>query len=279
MEKEEYYPSINGAIKLLAVYVLLSPIIPLLLLFIMSKLIGFSNDNPLIYSIETISSFFLLILWINRKHRINFKSLFSLEKLSIRYILPICLSILGLNIMLSEVSNILTMFLPLTDFWKSAFEGISNDFIGTSIVAPIIEEILFRGIILRGLLMKYSVKKSIIVSALLFAIIHMNPWQFLGAFSAGILLGWLYLKTRSIVPCILGHALNNSLEFIITLVGLNIPGFSNSNNIIEHQPIAFDLLGVILLVTGVMWLIKLFNKQQLRFTSKVSSSGERNLLG
>ncbi|MGK0467382.1 lysostaphin resistance A-like protein [Clostridium sp.] len=274
MEKEEYYPSINGAIGLLAVYVLVCPIIPFLLLFITSKLIGFSIDNPLIYSIETTSSFFLLVLWINRKHSINFKSLFSLDKVSIRYILPICFSILGLNIILSEINNIQIIFLPLTDFWKNAFEGFSNDFIGTSIVAPIIEEVLVRGIILRGLLMKYSVKKSIIVSALLFAIIHMNPWQFLGAFLGGIILGWLYVKTRSIVPCILGHALNNSLEFIITLIGLNIPGFSNSTNVIEHQPIWFDLLGVIFLVTGVMWLTKLFNKQRLSFISKVSSVGE-----
>jgi len=276
MEKEEYYPSINGAIGILAVYGLLCPIIPFLLLVIASELIGFSIDNPLIYSIQTISSFFLLVLWINKKHRITFKSLFSLEEVSIKYILPICITILGLSIILSEANNILIIFLPPTDFWKNVFDGFTNDFIGTSIVAPIIEEVLVRGIILRGFLMKYSVKKSIIISALLFAIMHMNPWQSIGAFFIGIILGWLYVKTRSIVPCILAHAFNNSLDFILKFIGLSIPGFSNSANVIEHQPIWFDLLGVILLIAGVKWLIKLFNKQQLSFISKVSSDGESN---
>lgn len=263
MEKEEYSPNIKGAIILLAAYSLLCPIIPNILLAFYPK------DNPIVSSIKDISCFLLLILYLYREHTLNLRKLFSLDKISISYIPPMCSIVLGFNIILSEADNILRTFLPVNAYWGEIFNdlfsmhyGLLAAFIAVSIVAPLVEELLFRGIILRGFLKYYSVKKSIIVSALLFGIMHLNPWQFLGAFMFGILFGWWFVKTRSIIPCILGHALNNSLAFLIKLIGLNIPGFNSNYNVVEHQPIWFNAIGIVLILFGMICLIKLFNNTE-----------------
>jgi membrane protease YdiL (CAAX protease family) len=83
------------------------------------------------------------------------------------------------------------------------------------IVAPIVEEYLFRGIILNGFLNRYSPAKAIIITTILFPLMHLNPMQYLVTFLLGMLLGWYYYKTRSLLTCIIVHAFSN-------LIGLTI---------------------------------------------------------
>ena len=179
------------------------------------------------------------------------------------------LTILGLGILMSEAGNFTTRIIPMNDFWLKVFNSISGygfaswkGILAIAVVAPIAEEIIFRGMVLKGFLKHYSVRKSIILSALLFGIAHMNPWQFVTAFTAGIIFGWWYVRTDSIIVTIFGHALNNGMIFIIGAIGLSIPGYNEAFNGVNHQPVWFDLLGVILLAGGVVWLAKLFNERK-----------------
>jgi membrane protease YdiL (CAAX protease family) len=88
-------------------------------------------------------------------------------------------------------------------------------YITIGICAPILEELIFRGIILRGLLNRYHPKKAIIWSAVIFGIAHLNPWQFIAAFSIGLFMGWVYYRTKSIFPGIFIHWFNNSISFAL----------------------------------------------------------------
>lgn len=81
------------------------------------------------------------------------------------------------------------------------------------VAAPVCEELLFRGILLNGLLRNYSPAVAIGQSALLFGVFHFNPAQSVNAAVMGLLLGWLYYQTRSLGLCIGLHALNNLLAF------------------------------------------------------------------
>lgn len=76
-------------------------------------------------------------------------------------------------------------------------------------IAPITEEVLFRGIILKGMINNYSVKKSIIFSSLLFAIVHGSIEQGIYAFIGGILFSIIYLYTKSLKYTIIAHFINN----------------------------------------------------------------------
>lgn len=87
-------------------------------------------------------------------------------------------------------------------------------FITIVVLAPFLEELLFRGIILDGYLKNYSPVSSILISAFLFALIHGNLAQGIGAFVIGILLGLLYWRTKSLLLCIALHFTNNLTAFL-----------------------------------------------------------------
>ena len=88
-------------------------------------------------------------------------------------------------------------------------------YLSIGLLAPLAEEVVFRGAILRSLLTKMKPWTAIAVSALIFSLVHMNPAQMPFAFLAGILLGWMYWRTGSILPGMAYHWANNSVAYII----------------------------------------------------------------
>ena len=84
-----------------------------------------------------------------------------------------------------------------------------------AILAPVLEEILFRGILLEAVREKYSSGRAIVVSALMFGVIHIIPQQVVNAFVIGLILGFIYVRTDSLWPVIIIHALNNAMAYVI----------------------------------------------------------------
>lgn len=108
-------------------------------------------------------------------------------------------------------------FLP--DWLDDTFDVLQSGWLGivcVGILGPVLEELLFRGAITKVLLEEYSPKKAILISGLVFGIFHINPVQVVGATLIGFLLAWIYYRTRSLVPCILIHILNNSLSVYLS---------------------------------------------------------------
>ncbi len=107
--------------------------------------------------------------------------------------------------------------LEMSDNMVELFSGIMRQPLGyliLGILAPITEEIVFRGALLRVLLETFGHQKrwiAIVISALIFAVIHGNVAQGTHAFIGGIALGWLYMRTRSVLPGIVLHWVNNSI--------------------------------------------------------------------
>jgi membrane protease YdiL (CAAX protease family) len=114
----------------------------------------------------------------------------------------------------------LTELIPMPELVKEMMMRIQQArgcsmFIFMVIVAPIGEEFIFRGIILDGLLNRYSAWKAIMFSALLFGIAHLNPWQFVPAFILGIFFGWIYYNTqKNVLHTIILHSIVNLSGFI-----------------------------------------------------------------
>ena len=107
----------------------------------------------------------------------------------------------------------------LPNLVEGEFDMIMKDRMGYFVVgllAPLAEEIVFRGAILRSLLCwKSNPWVGIVISAILFAVIHMNPAQMPHAFLIGLLLGWMYWRTDSIVPGVVYHWVNNTVAYIL----------------------------------------------------------------
>ena len=118
----------------------------------------------------------------------------------------------GAIVLLDWLTSALS-FLP--DWLEGTFDYMQASWAGILLVAlvgPVVEELFFRGGILRALLRKYKPWVAIVVSGLIFGIVHMNPAQVVFASLAGMLLGWLYWRTRSLIPCMVVHVLNNSFS-------------------------------------------------------------------
>lgn len=113
----------------------------------------------------------------------------------------------------------LVNLLPESPLLNNAVEIYENNILycilTICICAPIIEELICRGILLAGLLNKYSANVSIFLSALLFALMHGNLKQGINAFLLGLILGYLYYKTKSVYLTIFAHFSNNILALIL----------------------------------------------------------------
>jgi len=88
-------------------------------------------------------------------------------------------------------------------------------YISLAIIAPISEELIFRGLILDYLRKNYGDWPSIVISAILFGLLHFLPSYIAVATYGGLIYGWLRIKTGSLLPSILCHALWNSFVFVV----------------------------------------------------------------
>ena len=122
------------------------------------------------------------------------------------------------NMQLTNKSSILSEFYEMfTELMKQMTGGpLWSSFLVVAIFAPIFEEWLCRGMVLRGLLTKMKPVWAIVVSALFFAVIHANPWQALNAFLIGLVMGYVYYKTGSLILTMIIHFVNNGTSVILS---------------------------------------------------------------
>lgn len=85
------------------------------------------------------------------------------------------------------------------------------------IIAPVIEEIIFRGFLQTTLRNSFGGRYAIVISAALFAGVHMDLFAFLQIFILGMLLGYLYERTQTLAASIIVHVLHNSLTLVFLL--------------------------------------------------------------
>ena len=120
-------------------------------------------------------------------------------------------------IVVCDAISALADFLPnLLEDTFSSMEASWWGIIAIVVVGPVLEEMLFRGAITSELLKHYSPKLAIMLSALMFGVFHINPAQILTATLMGLLLAWLFYRTRSLIPGILIHILNNGLSVLFS---------------------------------------------------------------
>jgi len=109
----------------------------------------------------------------------------------------------------AEQQEVITMFEDASD------TSLALLAFSVAILTPFAEELLFRGFILGMLLKRYSDTQSIVISSLIFAIAH-EPIAMVLAFGGGLLYGWLRVRTGSILPGMIAHAIWNG--FITAVV-------------------------------------------------------------
>ena len=129
--------------------------------------------------------------------------------------------------------------------------------LSVSVFAPLFEEWLCRGLVLRGLMKNMNPTGAILVSAAFFAILHMNPWQAIPAFLLGILFGYVYYRTGSLKLTMLMHCVNNTFSLLLS----KVPGLEDIESFMDIlSPWAYAgiyvacilmLASAVILITGI----------------------------
>jgi len=110
--------------------------------------------------------------------------------------------------------------IPVPDGMEDIFVTETSEFgffgiLTIVLAAPVLEELIFRGIVQEGLMHRLRPIGAIALTSLLFAFIHFNPWQFTTALIMGLFIGWIYYYTRDILLAIGVHFINNLFVVVI----------------------------------------------------------------
>lgn len=214
----ENYPSIAQSWGILGIMIATTAILVPLLWFFGPDPSGMSFGAQILIATLLGTGIPCWIVYLIRKKKTNIGS-FNLTIENRRIIPLIVLVAIPLNL---GIAGPLVELVPMTDFFREMIRDMvlemASDqgllmFIALVIAAPILEELIFRGIMLDGLLRIYSPTKAVIVSSLLFGLIHLNPAQFVGGVLVGGFMGWVYVHTRSVLATILIHASFNLTAF------------------------------------------------------------------
>ncbi len=142
--------------------------------------------------------------------------------------LTITLAVVG-GLLVSLSIGAFAQLLPGYDSLVEMLEGIGTPTIGAAlavvIIAPLLEEILCRGIILRKYLEKASPVKSILISGFFFGMLHLHPIHIVTATVMGFALGYVYYRTRSVYLVIGVHMANNLIAYLGSLYNIEDPAF------------------------------------------------------
>lgn len=254
------YPSILQAVLLLLAFVALQ-----IVFGIVATVFGLGVVPTTALS-NVFAALFVLLWGAYRSNR-PLEQVLPFTSFRAVVLLPLVLVIAGLNILLSDVDNVTRWLLPVPDIIGDVYNEFREEGVAAWVlivmVAPLTEEPLFRGLILGGFAQRYSVRAAVLWSALLFAMVHLNPYQLAGAFVLGLLFGWLFLKTGSLWPCIFAHALNNAAGWIASILGVDVVGYTSELDApVQFQPLWFDGLGLLLFLFGLVPLTVLLRDRK-----------------
>ena len=256
------YPNLRQAIWLTSLLVLLELGIGLLI-SVVDSISGESlGNNSYVMGLVAFAALLLIVSYVSRRTDRRWVSFLRPAKSQIDWRVWPCVvfSIAGIVVVIHELNKALVCVFPLPESIQDIYQTTvgrgtslpSALFLGT-VVAPYVEEMFYRGIVLSGLLAKNTRTWAIIWSSILFAASHLDPWQFPATLVAGGVLAWWVIRTGSLWPAIVGHALNNLI--FTTFSHFEIPYFALSDdlNVVAFNPWWWSAGGAVLAAIGLWW--------------------------
>jgi membrane protease YdiL (CAAX protease family) len=207
------------------------------------------ETNKVLFLLSVCSIFIGISMFVNIRRKQKIKWNFKIIDFRYLYLMLTIILIfkIGINI---PVDNLIG-----NSELSNPFINLSH-VLGVIIIAPILEELIFRVIILRGLLTIYRPKYAIVISAIIFGLIHVDPLLMWHAFLIGLFLGWIYYNTKSIGTVILLHSFSN---FSVLGYKYMIYQFSDTYSISSAN--------ILLIITSVPLLYIVVRKLALKITT------------
>ena len=259
----------------------------------MNQFMEYALYFTLLRSIAVIPVFFILM---NKdvKKEIATGTHIRYEKFNKAWLLLIvligCLACVGFNEVVMIIASLAQEFIDyMLDFLRLDFEydimgafnetneiiysgGIVLQLLTTCVCAPLVEELLFRGLVHRRLRKVFNVAPAMIVSSLLFGIIHGNVIQGIYAFLIGMICAYVYEKFKTIWAPIILHASANTLAIVSTFLAT-----SSESSEGMGLNIGWYMLYVVLLLAGTFGLLFLLERKFERREILQEMPGMENL--
>ena len=262
------FPNLPQSWGLLGLFILFSFGLGMLLAPLLLVTGKNTNTQIILLVLFYIGAFSLVFIYVKQKFTIqkeDFTLQFKKQPLLVFFFLLI------ITVLTAIIIKPISSSIPLPSFLNDMPDEVAMGAMEFSdviflllivIAAPVCEEILFRGVIMDGLLRnKMNPYFAVFWSSLLFAVMHLNPWQGVTAFILGTLLDWVYYKTRSLWACIFIHAVNNGYVMLMAYIvpeSYTDRGFSGDDNYI-----VFYLGVVVVAAVLVLILNKIFDKEKM----------------
>lgn len=252
-EPQQIYPSIPQGFAIIAIMIMAT--------LIFSPLLMITNASPwkellnLAYYLLSMGA----TLWFIRYLKIQLEgsAAFHFRSVPLAAFPLFVLAAMGVEIIVSPVIDLIPTPESMEEwFSESVRQRDLFTFLMMVIAAPVIEELIFRGVILEGFLRQFEPWQAILASSFLFGFAHLNPWQFITGLALGGLIGWVYYRTRSLTACMVIHGVSNLAGFGIRF--FIDPEMATQSNV-EFFGGAFNYLvifGFALVVTGLcLWAL------------------------
>jgi len=255
---KKYFPTLSQAFTLVIQWFLLS-LLAVLLTSPLMILSYFLEDTPVwaenIKFFAVLLTYILALYWIIKLAKKKIQEQdglilgWRLKKVSSRVLIISAVITLASIVLIDPLTTLIPMPESVEKIFKEMVQANVFSFLTLVVAAPVLEELFFRGIILDGFLKNYAPRKAIIWSAVIFGAAHMNPWQFVGAGLAGLLIGWVYYKTGSLIPGMIMHFMNNLISYVVMLSSNN----DSFYELFTNQWIYYGIMviSLIILVLGV----------------------------
>ncbi len=161
-------------------------------------------------------------LLASRLFYLDRRAIFPLARPSLAMLAGTVAGTMSLNHLLTVAGTWQERIFPVPRFYREALQDLlryrgAGDFLWLllvfAVVPAICEEILFRGFLQAGLVRAFQRPATgIVCTAAIFALFHLLPQLYPGTLALGLFVGWLAQSSRSLLPAMLAHALNNALS-------------------------------------------------------------------
>jgi len=217
----KYYPTFWQAVNLIVLYTFLQTIIDFPL-----AIYDYQNGTdwlrePLLKLPVFFGTTFIILFLGTRFSGLPYREIFPVHLFHWLNIPAILISLLALQFFMNRIELQVDKILPPPGWFMELFSrlfesdfGIWGGILRVVVLAPVVEELIFRGVIFSGFQRIYPAYLAIFFSALLFGLFHLNPWQLGPTFLLGLLLGYVRLRTGSLLAAIFTHALHNGMIFL-----------------------------------------------------------------
>jgi len=200
-----------------------------------------------------------LALWVGfRWSRGSLTRVFPITRFPLHAALTLCIASSGITILMASAGFLISKSATIENclVQHSPVSNRLNVFFPVVLVAPLAEELFFRGLVLRRHLARYSATTAIWISAVLFALAHLNLWQAVAALPFGLAYAWLSQRTGSLTPSILSHITANfSYNFLMAPLVLALGYDEPALRALNQIPLSILIVGIATVGVGglVFW--------------------------